>query len=754
MRLVGRGLELDELGLHLVRASPQFIDRFVEPYHLLVLRLGFDGQRPNGGVVLLGLLTRLVGLRQNLLDRRIPAHLLVLLANRDFEALHLLDETFFLLARERGRHVAELELFELLSQAPQRHRAGPRLSIPFELLRLVGQFLELPIPLLAQSLFFPDLVVERVPMPPVILSLGALLMQFVQNAGPLVGGRPCLPVEPVPSGTAVVGARVRFRVLSLEFVCRVGQEATARHESSGRGSSKWAIHIKASATAPIFPASAFASHIILIWRTSALFGVQEVGRIFGNVGLGHFQLNLTQPVERGDYLTVEDDLHGRVLCQLDDLKRTSDLDLDRAGTLHEGSETPIHENLLGNARIVGYRDDQGLVKIPTIPFRPGAKVFRAEDPLIAEVLGLRHHASTGAYVGLLRSHTLRVELDINQLVQRHVSVLAKTGGGKSYLLGVLVEELLRHKVTCVIIDPHGEYGSLRFAAEKNGANARFGVESQGFAKQIQEFSPDVTLNPSARPLTFSLRQVDPRELLVFMGLTNVKAFLAPLNALVEEVQSANPDFTVRELVRAAERGDGAIAETLHERLQYVEQTHLLGPQGTSLHDLVRKGEGTLINLRGVSPDVQELVVARIAGGLFDSRKKGKIPPLFLVIEEAHNFAPQQGTVASSRILKNIASEGRKFGLGLCVVTQRAARVDKSVLSQCNTQLILQVTNPLDLHAIAQSIEGLTDGMTEMIQSLPVGVALVTGGGYHTPLFLEVRPRATRHGGESVKIIDN
>ncbi|MGI0131946.1 MAG: ATP-binding protein [Thermoplasmata archaeon] len=482
--------------------------------------------------------------------------------------------------------------------------------------------------------------------------------------------------------------------------------------------------------------------------------MEEVGRIFGDVGLGQFQLSLSTAVERGDYLTVEDDLHGKVLCQLDDLRRKSDLDLERAGEMWRGAETSIHENLLGLARIIGYRDDQGLVKIPTIPFRPGAKVFRAEEPLIAEVLGLKHHGNTGAYVGLLRSHSLRIELDINQLVQRHVSVLAKTGGGKSYLLGVLIEELLRHKVTCVIIDPHGEYGSLRIPAEKNGVHARFQVESQGFAKQIQEFSPDVTLNPTARPLTFSLRHLDPRDLLIFMGLTNVKTFLAPLKTLVEEVAAANTDYTVKDLVRAAERGEGAIHETLHERLEYVEQTKLLGPQGTSLNDLVQKGTATLINLRGVAPDVQELVVARIAGTLFENRKKGKIPPLFLVIEEAHNFAPQQGTATCSRVLKNIASEGRKFGLGLCCVTQRAARIDKSVLSQCNTQLILQVTNPLDLKAIAQSIEGLTAGMTEMIQSLPVGVALVTGGGYHTPLFCEVRPRATRHGGESVRIVDN
>jgi len=480
--------------------------------------------------------------------------------------------------------------------------------------------------------------------------------------------------------------------------------------------------------------------------------VEEVGRIYGDVGLGQFHVSLTHPVERGDYLTVDDEQHGKVLCQLDDLRRKSDLNLERAETLQPSDEAAIHQSLLGIARIIGYRDDTGVVKCPTIPFRPGARVFRAEEPLIAEVLGLKRHTNSGAYIGLLRNHSLRVELDINQLVQRHVSVLAKTGGGKSYLLGVLIEELLRHKVTCVIIDPHGEYGSLRVPSEKSARHAKFAVEPQGFARQVEEYSPDVSLNPNAKPLTFSLRALDPRDLLVFMGLSNVKSYLGPLKQLLEQVATANPDFAVKDLVRAAEGAEGAIFETLHERLEYVEQTKLLGPVGTSLNDLVQRGSATLVNLRGVAPDVQELVVARLSSTLFENRKKGKIPPLFLVIEEAHNFAPQQGTASCSRILKNIASEGRKFGLGLCAVTQRAARIDKSVLSQCNTQLILQVTNPLDLKAIAQSIEGLTDGMTEMIQSLPVGVALVTGGGYHTPLFCEVRPRATRHGGESVQIV--
>src|SRR2546426_10742011 len=121
--------------------------------------------------------------------------------------------------------------------------------------------------------------------------------------------------------------------------------------------------------------------------------------------------------------------------------------------------------------------------------------------------------------------------------------------------------------------------------------------------------------------------------------------------------------------------------------------------------------------------------------------------MMLVVEEAHNYCPQVGQVASSKIFRTIASEGRKFGLGLIIVTQRAAKVDKNVLSQCNTQVILKVTNPNDLKAISASGEGLTAALADEIQRLPIGVAIVVGGGIQMPLMGEVRPRETKHGGE-------
>jgi hypothetical protein len=158
-------------------------------------------------------------------------------------------------------------------------------------------------------------------------------------------------------------------------------------------------------------------------------------------------------------------------------------------------------------------------------------------------------------------------------------------------------------------------------------------------------------------------------------------------------------------------------------------------------------------MKGVPPDVQSVVVARLTKRLFDDRKAGKIPPFLYIVEEAHNYCPERGfgIAVSSDILRTVASEGRKFGMGLCIVSQRPAKVDKNIISQCNSNIILKVTNPNDLKTIVQSVEGLTNQTFREIQRLPIGVALISGASLQMPIMTEIRTRETSHGGKSVQI---
>src|SRR2546428_621836 len=382
-----------------------------------------------------------------------------------------------------------------------------------------------------------------------------------------------------------------------------------------------------------------------------------VGVIYGDIGTTSFRFSVVEPVERNEFVQVEHETCGTVLGRVDEVERKTDLSLDRAQVLGDGEPVDIEERVSAQVSVIGYRDDRGLLQVPRTPFRAGGAVSKGETATIQEVIGLTEDKKHGAYVGLLAGHDVPVYLDINAMVQKHVSIVAKTGAGTSYIARV----------------------RLRQAAK---------------------------------------------------------------------------DYTIRDIVRVLEREEDPQSASLVDELEYLSEVEIFAKEGTRIDELVLKSKTPIINLKGVPPDIQELVVNRLATAMFELRKVGRIPPMMLVVEESHNFCPQVGQAASSKVFRTLASEGRKFGLGLVVITQRAAKVDKNVLSQCNTQIILKVTNPNDLKAIIASVEGLTTAMAEEISRLPIGVAIMTGGGLQMPLMVEVRPRETRHGGESVKVIED
>jgi len=482
-------------------------------------------------------------------------------------------------------------------------------------------------------------------------------------------------------------------------------------------------------------------------------GEGYVGVIYGDIGSTGFQFSVIAHAERNEFVQAEHDTCGTVLARVEEVTRKTDLSLDKAQALGSGEPVEIEEKMAASAVVIGYRDDRDLLQVPRTPFKAGEPVARAEPALIEKVLGLRDDKHHGAYIGLLAGHDIRVYLDINGMVQKHVSVLAKTGGGKSYITGVLAEELMKHHVTSVILDPHGEYSSLAEKGKMGHGAERFNVEPRGYKDQIQIFSPDIKISPHARPLKFTLSNLDARDILsLTSGGGKVRQHLTALRKALDLLRQSTRDYSMMDIIRALEREDDPQNASLIDELEYLAEVDIFAREGTRIDELVVKGRTTIIDLKGTPPDIQELIVNRLCTALFELRKVNKLPPMMLVVEEAHNFCPQVGQVASSKVFRTIASEGRKFGLGLLIVTQRAAKVDKNVLSQCNTQIILKVTNPNDLKAISSSVEGLTPGMEEEIQRLPIGVAIVTGAGLQMPMMVEVRPRETRHGGESVKVI--
>ena len=135
---------------------------------------------------------------------------------------------------------------------------------------------------------------------------------------------------------------------------------------------------------------------------------------------------------------------------------------------------------------------------------------------------------------------------------------------------------------------------------------------------------------------------------------------------------------------------------------------------------------------------------------------GKLPhPAFVVLEEAHNLVPGgygQSTRAS-RIINTIASEGRKFRVYLILITQRPSRISEETLSQCGSQVIMQLTNPHDQDAVARAAEALSRGLLADLPGLNRGEAVILGQLTRVPVMVKVGGRLSAEGGSDVDLVE-
>ncbi|MEK6947627.1 MAG: DUF87 domain-containing protein [Nanoarchaeota archaeon] len=455
-----------------------------------------------------------------------------------------------------------------------------------------------------------------------------------------------------------------------------------------------------------------------------------LGNLIGKSGTNQFSFLVKENAKKFMYIQVKHPEGYTILAQVVDINKTND-------------ETTAKCNILG------YRDEAGILKNLRTPLEPGSEVTLADDEFIKKILGLDTEKN-GAYIGVLEDReNIKVYLDLNKLLTKHLSVLAKSGAGKSFFVGVLLEEILERNVPVVVIDPHGEYSTLKYPAERKDTLKKFGIEPKGFGTRIMEFSPDVEKNPEARALRLSNKNLTGNEL---MHLLPAKLSGSQIGLLYSAL-SGNSELDLDQLTMSLQAEENNAKWALIHIIEYLKKLNLFSESYTKVNELVQVGKCAVINLRGIPTEIQEIIVYKIVSDLFNARKNGEIPPFFLVVEEAHNYIPERsfGEVKSSAILRQVIAEGRKFGLGVAAISQRPARVDKTILSQCTTQAILKVTNPNDLKSISSSVEGITAETEGEIINLHIGTAMIVGVA-DMPLFVQIRPRKTKHGGETLDII--
>ena len=414
--------------------------------------------------------------------------------------------------------------------------------------------------------------------------------------------------------------------------------------------------------------------------------------------------------------------------------------------------------------------ERGVTQYPTT----GAEVHAIGSADIARMFD--RFQSKGLAVGTLSSHpSLKVYLDPTNLFGRHAAILGQTGSGKSWTVAAIVQKTVAvmPKAHIIILDLHGEYcwkredGNQHYAFSESivrHLDAR-DLETPYWLMTYAELC-DLLIEHSEREATnqtaffrdclLAGRKSENVSASPTLGLSRVTVdtpIYFSLDDLLKKVHDKNVERVGNRQGPMFGKFDRFLMR-IESKLNDQRYDFLLKPKkrntsvslSSLLRDFVGLGEPkravTVIDLSSVPFDVRPTVAAQIGRLAFEFNywnPKYREFPILLVCEEAHAYIPRASESqfsASRKSMERIAKEGRKYGVGLTVVSQRPHEVSETVLAQCGTFICLRITNPNDQGYVRSLVPESEGDLVSVLAGLGRGEALVLGEAVPLPTRLQ------------------
>ncbi len=397
---------------------------------------------------------------------------------------------------------------------------------------------------------------------------------------------------------------------------------------------------------------------------------------------------------------------------------------------YEGED---EQYLRGNIRILG---DVESLEIPRIPPPPGTAVKKADVEVLKKVFG-----KGGIKIGrLLTSPDVEVWVDCNKMLTRHLAILAITGAGKSNTVSVIVEGILQLKGLPLIFDMHSEYVDAGFS----GGVKRIIPRLNPLYLSSQEFRVLVDVGKEAHLQERYLRRAYDmaRERI---GSGGRRDFISQVTRCLEEIRDEEKEQTQSE--KKALIGVMNKVEDFSKKYK-----GLVDPNAGNLLDALEQGKANVVDLGQVDEEYADVIVSHMLRKLLHLRKTRAVPPAFCILEEAHILAPHHRPTLSKYWIDRIAREGRKFGLGLCLISQRPKSLDPNSLSQANNAIIMRLVEPSDQRHVQQASERLSDDLLAQLPSLNIGEAVVLGLMTKIPALVKIDKFEGKLGGGDPDVV--
>ncbi|MCU1481445.1 MAG: ATP-binding protein [Subtercola sp.] len=428
-----------------------------------------------------------------------------------------------------------------------------------------------------------------------------------------------------------------------------------------------------------------------------------------------------------------------------ELVSLSDPEGHRALGFVEQTAPDAQGSIVGSGRLLGVVDaDDRLISRGTRPFAEALVTEATADDIDRLYSASRASLEIGTLVG---APAVAAKL-LPHRFNRHTFWCGQSGSGKTYALGVLIEQLLSHTdLPIVIFDPNSDFVKL----DQTVPSADPAEVQRLASREIRVLRPDGDgEHLRARFLSLPLRV---RAALLRLDPLLDRDEYNTLMHLDSRLQVEDTAEFMRSLIASTSPADRALALRI-ENLGILNWQVWARDEKAATEIVVERPNATVLDLGGFEAAEEPLIAAlSVLDDLWARREERR--PVLIVIDEAHNLCSPELTsplqVAIRELITQIAAEGRKFGLWLLLSTQRPSKIHPSIISQCDNLALMKMSSPLDLAELGSVFGYAPEALLAQSPNFRQGEALFAGGFSPAPAIVQVRDRITVEGGIDVPV---
>jgi DNA helicase HerA-like ATPase len=383
------------------------------------------------------------------------------------------------------------------------------------------------------------------------------------------------------------------------------------------------------------------------------------------------------------------------------------------------------------------------------------QIFLATPDELAHIYA--RPAESNVRIGTIHpDHILPAYLTTDDLLGKHFAILGSTGSGKSCSTALILQAILQGHPHghVILLDPHNEYSQAfkESADVLNPANLQLPYWLLNYQEMVEVMigrnRPDMQTQAAilrAAIVAAKIKFVGDKKPTDHITVdTPVPFYLGDLLADIDHQLGDldKPENSVP-FLRLKSRIEGLRGDRRYSFMfsGLVVQDSLPNIMSRLLSIPVEGKPVTIVDLSGVPSEIVDVVVSVLCRMIFDFALwsvPAKALPVLLVCEEAHRYVPvheDTGFEPTKRTISRIAMEGRKYGVSLCLVTQRPSELSANILSQCNTMFALRMSNERDQEIVRRALPENAHGLLSALPSLRTQEAVVVGEGVALPVRL-------------------